>query len=728
MRMRTESEIQKWLQTTIAAGELGNQIDGRSEIQEILKQQESPEFWPDFPIDYLTRLRVLETANEMVGELYDLEPISSSNRSISRTQGESLFVDLLYARPEGSKFVALEVKKDKATAREAITELFAYEHEIQNHIPFASSRDILLVIVAREFPPLLDHAVCGLITWGRRRILCLRFTDTGGVPRLSIHTPSSWAAVGQTILPSNGLQIAHLSVRLNEKLSSDETRAIFDTASQLMAREAERAGGSGFVFVADHSFFPGLSQSEYVLIAGALNPYCFLPQAEGFRFAAESDSPISAYLLDDSRREDMTISWDWIGIDGDAAATYLRQFGDASWENFSSWKSFRDSYRWRTKSVTAHRYLFPITAESWGVLGDYMRDVVKHWARLENFSPGYCKPGIDWRYPWLAVQLLDDLALPPVVEAGQWTFGALFEFGMRLGRHTAYAAQFADADESQRRKIRPSLFWAEADILRVVEEVRIRYLAAQHLRVKPPIYRVGLYKNSTQVRHQTITFAKWVAEEFIGPKEPLLLSAFTTGLESCALFDSLSADDGEAFLAVQASAASRAREWLTLTVEAVFDGQMSPSSLKDLHAVAASAFGGRLLLNETKATAINALAALSDIVLVENLPEAIPQIVDCWCAQLGHVLTPITVALPDWDWFEQQIREHRRRGVENPCIVVSAGGQFGVGAIPKGMMQVPQLTDPKTQVLVLLNQSLVRFALRVTWAELRAGKIPGASQ
>lgn len=724
--MRTELEIQQWLQTTIAAGELVSRIDGRAQIQEILKQQESPEFWPDFPIDYLTRLRVLETANEMVSELYDLDPISSSKRSISRTKGESLFVDLLYARPEGSKFVAIEVKKDRATAREAVTELLAYEHEIQNHIPFASSRDILLVIVARDFPPLLDHAVCGLVTWGRRRILCLRFTDAVGDPRLSIHTPSSWAAVGQTVLPSNGLQIAHLSVRLKEKLGSDETRAIFETASQLMAREAERAGGSGFVFVADHSFFPGLSQSEYVLIAGALNPYCFLPQAEGFRCAEESDSPISAYLLDETRREDLTISWDWIGIDGDAAATYLRQFGSTSWENFSSWGAFRDSYRWRAKSVTADRYLYPVTAESWGVLGDYMRDVVKHWQRLENFSPGYCKPGIDWRYPWLAVQLLDDLSLPPVVESGQWTFGALFQLGLRLGRHAAYAAQFADADKIQRRKIRPSLFWAEADILRVIEEVRMRFVAAVRLRVKPPVFKVGLYENSAQVRRQTAAFSKWVAEEFIGPKEPLLVSAFATGLEVYALYDPLIVDDGnEALRTLRVRAVSRARDWLTLTVDAVFAGQMSASSLESLRSSAATAFAEHLSLDGTRAQALGALAELSDSLLVEKLIEAIPEMVDCWCPQLGHALAPISVVLPDWDWFEQQIREHSRRGVENPCILVSAGGQFGVGAIPKGMMQVPTITDPKTQVLVLLNQSLVRLALRVTWAELRAGKIPG---
>jgi hypothetical protein len=115
--MRTELEIQQWLQAMIAADKFVSSIDGRPKIQEVLKQQRSSEFWPEFPIDYLARLRVLETADGMLDELHDLDPVSTSARSISRTKGEALFVDLLYARPEGSKFVAIEIKKDKATVR-----------------------------------------------------------------------------------------------------------------------------------------------------------------------------------------------------------------------------------------------------------------------------------------------------------------------------------------------------------------------------------------------------------------------------------------------------------------------------------------------------------------------------------------------------------------------------------------------------------------------------------
>jgi len=75
--MRTELEIQQWLQAMIAADKFVSSIDGRPKIQEVLKQQRSSEFWPEFPIDYLARLRVLETADGMLDELHDLDPVST---------------------------------------------------------------------------------------------------------------------------------------------------------------------------------------------------------------------------------------------------------------------------------------------------------------------------------------------------------------------------------------------------------------------------------------------------------------------------------------------------------------------------------------------------------------------------------------------------------------------------------------------------------------------------
>ena len=80
-----------------------------------------------------------------------LDLISKNNRNLSAEKGERLFTDLLYCARGTSQFIVIEVKNQNITAREAITELLAYEHEVLNHLPFADANDIMMVIVSRDF-------------------------------------------------------------------------------------------------------------------------------------------------------------------------------------------------------------------------------------------------------------------------------------------------------------------------------------------------------------------------------------------------------------------------------------------------------------------------------------------------------------------------------------------------------------------------------------------------
>jgi hypothetical protein len=245
--------------------------------------------------------------------------------------------------------------------------------------------------------------------------------------------------------------------------------------------------------------------------------------------------------------------------------------------------------------------------------------------------------------------------------------------------------------------------------------------------MKPPTVKIGSYENGVKVMGQTTEFAKWIVDEFIGTKNILLQSAFATGLDVFALYDLACGYAGD-MQDLRTRAVLRARDWLTLTVGEIFDGRITPHSLEHLRSIAASAFGEQLPLDGTKESALEAVATLSDSLLVDALIDELPRMVDCWCPQLGHVLAPISITSPDWDWLEQQIREHRRRGIENCCILVSAGGQFGIGEIPPGTMMLPRQVDPETEVLVLLNESLASLVLPMTWADLRAGKMPGFQQ
>ena len=88
----SEKEIQDWLQALIATGELLGSIDGQASLEDALQSSEAADWWPSFSIDYLARLRTLQSAKAVLAELGGLELVSTSTKSISRTKRESLFV------------------------------------------------------------------------------------------------------------------------------------------------------------------------------------------------------------------------------------------------------------------------------------------------------------------------------------------------------------------------------------------------------------------------------------------------------------------------------------------------------------------------------------------------------------------------------------------------------------------------------------------------------------
>lgn len=414
-----EQEVQDWLEAVIVTGKLDDVIDGADGVDSALRSADSDEFWPTFPIDYLTRVGNLRAAQQILGSLKTLELVSKNNRSISQENGESLFVDLLYCTRETSRFVLFEIKNQKATTREAMSELLAYEHETQNHTPFLSANDIMMVVVSRDFPPLLEHAVTGLNTWSRRRVLCLQFDDSAESPRLAVHIPKAWSAIGQKGLPAQGLVTAAISFEPREGLDEDQVHDICATATALMVREAERTGGSGFAMVMHNLLFPGMAEGPFLLLAGTVNPFSFLRDAEEGGFVSRTNSPIADYVLTGGREQDLANSWDWLACDGGAATEYLKGYGRATWESFSTWQALRDVGRWRSPSVTMDRHLTPVSIDFWGVLGDFARDLVRHVDRMRNFMPGFTRPGIDWRHPKLGVAILDEIALENSIDGGQ---------------------------------------------------------------------------------------------------------------------------------------------------------------------------------------------------------------------------------------------------------------------------------------------------------------------
>lgn len=721
----TEQKVQDWLEAVIEQDALSDFIIGADQVSESLEGHESPEFKPSFPIDYITQLGNLRAAQHVLGELHTLELVSKNSRSISREKGERLFVDLLYCARETSRFVLFEIKNQDGSAREAVTEIMAYEHETLNHTPFSSANDVMMVIVSRNFSTLLDHAITGLNSWSRRRVLCLRFEESEADPRLVVHIPTAWSAIGQKGLAVDEIVTATLSFTPSPDLDEDDIHAVCSTAAGLMVREAERSGGSGFAMVAYNHLYPGMAVSPYLILAGVVNPFSFMKRAQSEGFLENSRSPISDYILENGRTGDLSACWSWLSNDGGAAVQYLKGYGSPEWALSQGWEDIRNIERWRYPGLTLDRHIMPVSVDFWGVLGDYARDAVRNVDRMRNFMTSCARPGMDWRHPILGVLLLDEIASAPPLIDGQWTFSAMFRLGLLLGRFGSLSAQIADAEPEQQRLLKASSFWAEVDMAGMLQEVALRYMSAEDMDEAPPTISVRRCETGDEAFASVSAFVDWISRTFVDEEEELMQAAFSVGWHVYPIFDPQfdAGQNNPQVASLRELAVAKARDWLKWSVvEATGDGRDAGAATKAI----AENFGEQVPLSEGKDAALAAVDELSPVILIDKLLTEIPRIVDSWHPQLAHTLAPVASIGHDWDWLEQQIAAARKRGEKHPCISIGAGGEIAVSILPP-MPWIPVVDDVTEKVLLSSNSSGSEIILVVSWEDLRAGKVPGLS-
>ena len=129
----SEKEVTKWLENLIRTDQLYDYIKNKSQVDIVNNIPKNN--IPVFSFDKLSRMANLNAANEVLDSLQLLEIISIDN-SVSIQTGEILRPDIICFNPEKRIFVIFEIKRDKLTERQALTEIYAYEQEIRNILPF----------------------------------------------------------------------------------------------------------------------------------------------------------------------------------------------------------------------------------------------------------------------------------------------------------------------------------------------------------------------------------------------------------------------------------------------------------------------------------------------------------------------------------------------------------------------------------------------------------------
>jgi hypothetical protein len=198
----SELQLQKKLVRLIKRNELGDAIEGRETVDDLLKRQKSSDAFPTFSIDHLVRISCAEAASHALSCLYNLVMLSD-DLNVSLTTGQQLRPDVVCFAPEDESLVLFELKKSDQTGRQALTELIAYEQELKNHLPFLTNYETIFVLVSTEWSTLMDHAAASAITWSGRQLLCLDAElARNGKLKLKPRLPAAWHITGSAQFPS----------------------------------------------------------------------------------------------------------------------------------------------------------------------------------------------------------------------------------------------------------------------------------------------------------------------------------------------------------------------------------------------------------------------------------------------------------------------------------------------------------------------------------------------
>ena len=233
-----ESEIQMYIEQLIKDNLFLDSIQDRDLVDQRYDSFFDEDFVPSFSIDYFSTKKIISSAKTVLDNAYSLEIITTAAQNISLNRQERLFPDLILCNEENGKIIILEIKKSKATARETLTEMLAYEYEIKNLLPFLSNFEVLYCILSTEYSTLLDHSVSSLITWESKQILCLKIeVNNEQKMQMKVYLPSAWTSLGIPYFPYNSFPI--FQIILYEKEHNEtfyDAESVVLTAANLIAQ------------------------------------------------------------------------------------------------------------------------------------------------------------------------------------------------------------------------------------------------------------------------------------------------------------------------------------------------------------------------------------------------------------------------------------------------------------------------------------------------------------
>ena len=542
-----ESEIQMYIEQLIKDNLFLDSIQDRDLVDQRYDSFFDEDFVPSFSIDYFSTKKIISSAKTVLDNAYSLEIITTAAQNISLNRQERLFPDLILCNEENGKIIILEIKKSKATARETLTEMLAYEYEIKNLLPFLSNFEVLYCILSTEYSTLLDHSVSSLITWESKQILCLKIeVNNEQKMQMKVYLPSAWTSLGIPYFPYNSFPI--FQIILYEKEHNEtfyDAESVVLTAANLIAQEGDRSNSNGFVMLWYDSWegWENVAGSATLhLTVGFINPYVFLPSLESLGMIDTTKNPVSQYFLE--KIEELGEShFCIVGYEIiEKSIKFLNKYFNARVEGISCWNDFRIKPNRKNFSIGAvyHRVL-PLKVKLWGNLGDFTRELIVHQGMWNYTFSGISNRVISLEDPILNISLIDSLSGINILNNRGITCKVLFELGISLGILASLYETASNIKNNQLKNLPASISWYNLDILPVLLEFKRQYESSKELTVPPPTVSFttfGTTEKFKEAKQSVELFVNWVLEDFLFEQNVIYSYCFQIGLITYPLHDS----------------------------------------------------------------------------------------------------------------------------------------------------------------------------------------------
>lgn len=693
-----EDEIQKWLEKEEVYQNIAELITNQNIIEDTNNHHIS-----SFSLDYIVRNKILESSKYVYENLSILDLVVA-NKNISINKQERLYPDLLLFNAETATFIIVEIKRSDKAEREAITELLAYEHELQNLFPFMSKIEVCFVLISADYKPLLEHSIYSLILWQNRKVLSLKIEGIESTNnndwKLSIHIPNSWSLLSTGHLKPNQINTIHLV--LYDKDAYDDTidikskkdnLEILQRGLELIVKEGEKNNASGFVLLLE------ATQSElanWEIVIGVLNPHSFLP-------SIEYESKIKDFFKKEYGNEIIhTKSTIDLGL---KTQTYLKIFFNPMFEGMSTWDITKKELQQSSN---------PILVDFFGEMDNVVNTFVLNKTMRDYFYPELNEDYLNWKNPLIGLNILDNTLGDNLFFNGEYTFINLYKFGKIWGMLHQYLNVLKNNVINPKSNPYTNYFvgkykWIEFEFIKLYREISLEYSLKEskenNILAFIPL-KNNYYEYNIDVNIENINaIARWLFSDFL--TQDIHKLAFDLGINIKNYFYDREYIAGEEIPLIENLIVSKTQEMINLEFEQ--KGFSQPVQYK---------------INEYKKLVnLNAKYDYSEVsnnLLIDIFETHTLPLFSSTINEVYHKKVSFDKNTLDIEYIKEVYPKEYEKN-KNSIISLTSNGNFGIILATDELKMMVMPLNPKKELMFLhdLGGSL-KIVKKLTWEEFES--------